>query len=486
MTDYGVTPTGFVMKPLSVIKQEIQDDLLSDISAELDLQDTSVLGQIVGVFSDPIRQQWEVQEAVYRAAYPDSASDEALDEVASVTGAVRPKAQQSDVVLDRLHLDDGTTLPVGSAVSAGTNGARFLTTVAVSNSSGETATVSVPAQSEDYGPIPGYSETLNEIRTPVAGWSEAAAVSGTATEPFTLDGLDLDLQVDEDGSTQTVSFAAGDPWSAADVATAIKAQTTGIDAYDSGLGKVRIASDTDGGISAIEVEAGTSLTALGLTADLTKGFNSLDAEAGRNIALDPEFRIYRLETLRSGGSATIEALYAALRGLDDMDEVLILENRSASVSVEGLPPHSFEPITRGSTAQVIAEMIWTKQPAGIESFGAISNTVVDSAGFDQTIRHSVPTDVPIYLTYVLDTDPATYPADGDALVKAAVVAYAATLQTGDDAIALQFKAVPLTITGVDDVTSFFMGTAPAPAGTVNIPITLRQRVEVDTSYIGVT
>ena len=485
MADYGVTLTGFVMKPLIAIKKGIQDDLLSNINSELNLQDASVFGQVIGVFSDPIRQQWEVQQAVYRSAYPDSASGEALDQVSSITGARRPEAQQSNVVLDRLFLEDGTTLNVGDAVSVGTSGARFLITSAITNSSGETRTMSAPAKTEDYGPIQGYAETINEIRTPVSGWSAAAAVSGTVTETFSLDGLGLSLQVDENGTSQAVTFTAGNPWSAADAATAIKAQTTGIDAYDSGLGKLRIASDTEGGISAIEIESGTALTALGLTAALTKGLNSEDAEPGRSIALDPELRIYRLQTLRSGGSGTIEALYAALRALTGVQEVLILENRSPAVSVEGLPPNSYEAIMRGGVAQDIAETIWLKGPAGIEAFGVISNTVVDSAGYNQIIKHSEPTDIAVYLTYTLTTD-SSYPADGDALVKAAVVAYANLLNTGDDAVALQFKAVPLTITGVTDVPVFFIGLVPTPSGTSNIAIALRERVEVDTSYIVVT
>lgn len=486
MTTYGVVATGFVTKPLTTIKKDIQDDLLSDIDNELNLQDVSVFGQVIGVFSDPLRQQWEVQEAVYRSAYPDSASDEALDQVASITGAIRPIAAQSEVVLDRLFLDDGTTLPVGSAVSAGTTGPRYLTTAEVSNLSGAVATVSVPAKSEDFGPIPGFGENLNEIRTPVAGWSAAAAVSGTNTETFSLDGLDLDLQVDEDGNTQNVAFAAGNPWSAADAATAIETQTTGIDAYDDGLGKLRMASDTEGGISALEIEGGTALTALGLTAGLIKGFNSADADVGRNLALDPEFRIYRIDTLRAAGSATIEALYAALRGLDDVEEVLILENRSPIVSIEGLPPKSFEAIVLGSVAQTIADLIWLKKPAGIEPFGSTTSTVVDSAGFNQTIRHSVPTDILIYFEYTLTTD-SDYPSNGDDLVKAAVVAFAAAEQgIGDDVVALAFKSIPLDVVGVVDVPTFTLGIAPAPAGTVNIVLALRQLADIQSANITVT
>jgi len=485
MTDYGVTPEGFVKKTLTVIKQEIGDDLLSDISNELNLLDTAVLGQIIGVFSDKLREIWDVELAVYRAFYPDSASYESLDQVGSFTGVTRLSQTKSTVTLDQLFIDNGVTIPAGRIVSVGLTGPRFVTLVAVSNTTGAIATFSVMAESEDYGSIQGYAETVSEIQTPISGWNAKAAVSGIVIENFLLDTKTLNLKVDE-GSTQSLVFSGGNPWSAAATATEIKNNTVGIDAYDDGLGRLRITSDTDGDGSAIEVLAGDAVAILGLPIGKIKGFNSSDADPGRLLETDPDFRIRREQVLRSTGSATVEAIYAALSLVGDVENVIVLENTTMVVDANGLPPKSFEAVVLGGLEQDIIDTIWDKKPAGIMPYGLLSGTIVDSMGFSHNIGYSRPAEIRLYLSYILTVDPVAYPADGDEQVKAAAVAFADTLFTGDDVIALEFKAIALAVTGVIDVTTFNIDTVTPPAGTINIAISTRQIVSLDTGDIGVT
>jgi hypothetical protein len=43
---YGVTPAGFVPKPLAVIQAELQDDLRATFGAGINLSASSVFGQI--------------------------------------------------------------------------------------------------------------------------------------------------------------------------------------------------------------------------------------------------------------------------------------------------------------------------------------------------------------------------------------------------------------------------------------------------------
>jgi hypothetical protein len=481
---YGVLPTGFSKKTLSVIREEIKDELLDTISSELDLLDTSVLGQIEGIFSDKLREMWDVAEAVYRAFYPDSASGEALDQVSSITGVVRLSQTKSTVTL-RLWLDNGTTITLGSIVSVGAAGSRFVTIAAVTNSTGAKATVTVEAESEDYGPVVGYAESIDTIQTPIAGWSAAAAVSGTSFETFSLDGTTLNLEVDEDGTTQPVNFAAGNPWSAAAAATAIKAQTTGIDAYDDGLGRVRIASDTSGPGSSIDVKAGSSNVILGLTVEKIKGMNAADADVGRNIETDPALRLRRDSALRSSGSATVEAIYAALILTTGVEQAIVLENTTSAPDANGLPGKSFEAVVYQGADADIAATIWREKPAGILSYGSTTVVVTDSMGFDHDVSFSRPTEVVLHIEYTLTTDPALYPADGDDQVKAAAVAYAATLEIGQDAVALEFRAVALDIAGVIDVPTFKIDTVDPPVGTSNISISFRQLATLDTANVDI-
>ena len=167
---FGVTPDGFLKKNLTDVLEEIQADERATISPTLNLLATSVLGQLNGIFADKLRELWDVAEAVYRSQYPDSASGEALDGVASITGAVRLGATKSRVTLS-VNIDDGVNLPTGRVVSVGTTGLRFVTTAAVTNTSGSAADFDVDAESESFGPIPALAGNIDTIQTPVTGWN---------------------------------------------------------------------------------------------------------------------------------------------------------------------------------------------------------------------------------------------------------------------------------------------------------------------------
>jgi len=485
---YGVVSTGFSKKTLSVIKEEIKDDQLDLISAKLNLLDTSVFGQINGIFADKLREAWDVAEAVYRAAYPDSASGAALEEVASITRAERLEATKSTVTLDRLLIDDGVTIPSGSIVSIGSTGARFVTTAAVSNSTGDYDVVSVAAESEDTGPIAGYAGTIDTIQTPISGWEGKAVIQGTVAETWSLDGLDLDVEVDG-GATQNVTFAAGNPWSASDVKTRIEAATTGVTCRTPANGTIIIHSDTVGDGSSIQTPSGTARTVLGLPSTLSEGFNSADATAGRNIETDPDFRIRREELLRVTGSATLEAIRAGIRELDDVVQATGFENKTMIADSLGLPPKSFEMVVSlvaGGDQQAVAEAIWDKKPAGMSSYGSTSKTVVDSMGFSHTVKYSIPTNVPIYISLIASVDAATFPVNGIDLIKAALATYGGTLLSGEDVIALAFKSVPLDIEGVLDVPTFTIDIVTPPVGTSNIAISYREQATFDTANMTVT
>lgn len=485
MVEYGVTSTGFSKKTYAIIKGEIQDALRDEVNSKLNLLDTSVLGQIVGVFTDKLREMWDVQEAVYSSQYPDSASDASLDNVSSITGAIRLAATKGEVTLDRLYVDTGVTIPVGSIVGSGTTGSRWVTTAAVTNSGSYKATVSTTAEAAETGPLAGVSGEIDTIITPISGWSGAAALTNTVDATYSLDGTSLTLKVDR-GATQTVTFAGGDPWSASDVATEIKADTTGVDAYAVGT-KVRVASETEGTGSSIEITGGTANAVLIFSTTEIKGFNSADASPGTDVELDPAFRLRREQLLRIAGTATVEAIRSAILELSGVLQAFVIENTGNVVDANGLPPKSFEAIVQqaawtAAEEQEVADTIWDNKPAGILAYGSESNTVTDSMSFDHVIGWSKPTEVPIYMDLTLDTND-DYPSDGDDLVKAALVAYGNTLEIGEDVVALQFKSVPLEVAGVVDVTAFEIDIVSPPTGTTNITIAVRSLATFDTSDI---
>lgn len=82
MAEYGVQPTGFVRKPLSVILSEIEAMLITEFGPGLVQTAQSPMGQINGLFADYTAQLWEESENIYQSYDPDQAEGVRLDTLA--------------------------------------------------------------------------------------------------------------------------------------------------------------------------------------------------------------------------------------------------------------------------------------------------------------------------------------------------------------------------------------------------------------------
>lgn len=273
---FGVVPEGFNAKDRETIIGELEDSERGDLGPDIITTPDSLLGQLNGIMGDKFAELWEVALAVYRARQPDSAVDEALDNVAAITGAVRLPAIASSVTLN-LNLDPATTVPALSVAQIGTNGETWAIQAAVENVGTDQATFQVLAKSEELGPIPGNAYSIDNISTPIGGWVANAAFNSLNSEPFLLEDLQTLLVQVDGGSTQTVIFNTADfttigAATAQEVIDAIVADTTDIDGADVS-GFIRLFSELNGAGSSIKVVGGTAFEALGFARELIKGFN---------------------------------------------------------------------------------------------------------------------------------------------------------------------------------------------------------------------
>jgi uncharacterized phage protein gp47/JayE len=172
MSSFGVTDTGFNLKLLADILSEIQAQHQADWGPEINTGAEGVIGQNDATFAAALAEAWEVLQATYRSLYPDSATGEALDSIASVTGVTREPATQSTITLTCAGTA-GVLLLEGRVVSVDDTGERFVSTEPATIGGG--GTVSVLFQSENYGPIQLLTGWALTIETPVAGWSGATA-----------------------------------------------------------------------------------------------------------------------------------------------------------------------------------------------------------------------------------------------------------------------------------------------------------------------
>jgi uncharacterized phage protein gp47/JayE len=160
---------------------------------------------------------------------------------------------------------------------------------------------------------------------------------------------------------------------------------------------------------------------------LTRTINTQATVVGRNKETDIELRQRRASTLSVAGKATIDAIRANLRNIPGVNNVEPFENEEITTDGDGRPGKSFEMVVDGGADQDIANAIWASKPAGIKPYGAISVNVTDSLGQTRVVSFSRPTEVRIFTSLDLTVDSSIFPANGAALVQAAVMAWGNTL-----------------------------------------------------------
>lgn len=438
----GLTSTGFVVKTLSEIRDEINALLRTAFGPAVDVSDGSLLGQLAGIFAERESTVWELAEAINASQDPDAATGARLDALCALTGTQRLAAAASTVTL-HLTGTNATIVPSGSRATVTGTGAKFATTA-----SATLVTATSWAALTAY--VVGNVRT-NATRIYICTGAGTSAGSGgpTTTADSITDGTCTWKYVGEGAAFVTATAECTE--TGPTVATAGSIIT--IDTPVSGWSSVK---------------------------------NLTDATLGRDIETDQALRIRREDELARSGSSPIDAIRADVLDLDGVTACTVFVNNTDATDADGVPPHAVEVLVQGGTDQDIFDQLLDSVAAGIATHGSTSGTAEDSAGNSHTVKFSRPTVLDIYVDVVLTKDAATYPSDGDAQVKAAIVAYGDSQAAGKDVVASRISAACFGVTGVLDVTVVEIGTAPLPSSSATIPVSLRQLADYDTSRITVT
>lgn len=211
MTTYGVTPEGFVRKPLEQILADINARQKATISEDFDNSTESVDGQCNGIVAREISMAWEALEDCYDAFDRDKAEDATLVNLAKLTGTEKRDATYS-VVTMQVNLDTGTELEAGVHFVALETDPDVRFTPEENYTATADGTVSLVFRAENKGPVVAPSGELTVIATPVTGWN--SATNGSAATP----GIPVDsnetlrerseAQITTAGSTTLLSLAA--------------------------------------------------------------------------------------------------------------------------------------------------------------------------------------------------------------------------------------------------------------------------------------
>lgn len=207
--------------------------------------------------------------------------------------------------------------------------------------------------------------------------------------------------------------------------------------------------------------------------------NAAEFDPGDAQETGSEYRARRARSLSAGGSSTDSAIRARLEDLDDVTGAAAVSNRTLVTDGNGTPGKTVWIIVDPDTVdpEVIGETIWGPAglPSGIASRGAQQATITDDNGYAQIVYWDWATEVRTYIRATI-TKAADYPAGGDDLVKAAVVAWGVSNLNLSGKVAPQpiDTAVDLAVPGIDKltVTLSITGAAGAPGTGDDDPITM--------------
>ena len=460
MPSYGLLPEGFVPKPQTVIKQELDTVYKATFGAQLgsepdgSIPADSVAGQRIGLHAERMAELWEVGQALASSFDPDGATGRALDILCAITGTTRNQERRTVGVVT-LTGDPATLVPAGAAVSIPVVGTRFVTDanatlVAVSAWTVNTAYAIGARVKNGTSPARVYQAISAGTSAPAGGGPLGTAsliIDSTVTWAYVGDGT----------SAVDVAITASDPGPFA----ALTGQITSIESPVSGWLSVR---------------------------------NMADAVVGAYVELDPSLRNRREAELAGRGNGPLPAIRADLLKVGQgtgnaVVDCVVFENVTDVVDANGIPAHSFEAVVLGGLDADIRQTIFDTKPAGIRSHGTVAGTVVDSTGISHTIKFSRPTTYSIWIEIDVTYNAATWPLDGPAQVKAAILAAltpANGYTLGKDVTSWGIGAAVDVVPGVLNVTAIRVGTAPAPVGTSDIAIGIREVALFDSARILVT
>ena len=232
------------------------------------------------------------------------------------------------------------------------------------------------------------------------------------------------------------------------------------------------------------IPASSSLEATNPITGLTSMTNSAAIDGGRGRETDEEFRDrYYLSTDFSGGVNADAIAAEILQNVEGVTSALVYENDTDETDSLGLPPHSVEAVVYGGLDQDVAESIFRRKAAGIQTYGNKSIEVLGKNGQTYSISFSRPTAVPVYIKVENLSTSSAFPEDGQQQIKAALVNYIGSdvsggLGIGENVIYMALPGVILTVSGVLDF-ELSIGKSAESYSTENITIGVREKAITD-------
>lgn len=469
----GLTDTGFEPKTLEEIRSEIEASLISYFGA-VNLNEESIFGQLVGIFSEREALLWELLQGVYNSMYPDSASGFSLDGVVEFVGIKRLGATATRVTATITAVNQ-TVIPINSQI--GGRGIetdfRLINQVVVSNENCKSITIDVINVDANEYKITINNEQFNYVTYFL---DNKASIVNNLVDLINDSDLEIEASnVDEFIYIKVTSDITMTVYISTENLSITEVSTTG-----------QFIANTLGNIP---IPLGSLTTIRTPVSGWISVFNDQAGLTGRDLETDEQLRIRRSLSLRRAGSATVEAIRARLLDVPGVTSASVRENDNIN-TVNGLPPKSFEALVIGGDDLDIGNAIWRSKPAGIEPFGNTEVTITDVEDVEHLIKFSRPVSLFIYVKITITKDNSnSYPSTADEYIKEGIVKQINNLGVGKNVIYQAFYQTIYSIPGIQsaviEVGSTIDENIVPTLSTANITVSPSQAAVTDVNKITV-
>jgi len=475
MTDYGLTPAGFVAMPAPVIEAEVITSLRGIAGLEsLTAGDEEAFAKWAAIHAEREALIWELSKLVWQSGSRELSTGASLDNNLSLIGNSRLEESHSTVAITLYNRTSSTpvSIPADSQARQSTTGviwelltdaeipgnADLHTGLAITDilwQSGNTIRATFGAT--DFSTVAVGDEITISSATNSAnnGTFPITAVSDASNYLEYLNTARASNALDEVGSPAT-----------ADVNDSITvlAQSLSAGTYEAAVGSINEIVTPISGWDGV----------INLAAALTGRVQETDSAAKARAAVETQ----------SASGGTLEAVKQAVEAIDGVIYVSAEENET-NETVGDLKPNSIHITVVGGLDQDIVNAIGENRAAGIDTNGSQTGTYTNTTGDSKDIYFDRVTEINPYITVEV-TVTGSYPSTGDDTIKAALTAMAWT--HGQDLInLLLFSAVGSS--GIAPyITSLTVkqGLTASPTLTTNIAIASTEVVNITADRIVVT
>ena len=478
--EYGLTPSGFVVKPFNVILEEQKELYKQKFGNDVDLSPESVAGSVCYNESIKIAQIWELLGGLYTCHDVNSASGVHLDRLGNQVNVQRQGATSTEVQCV-VWGDNGTTIPQGH-LAEDDNENYFKSEKEIKLNKDFFCGVSLHLKKTSANTVYTFLINNTQITYTVLQGSTVQDIIDSIQNTI-ISNFSSTFVFFNDYENNNVKFydaTLKNQWSV-DILT-----QDSIEIDEVGESSKYIAEEK----GAIYVGVGVLNTIVNEISGLNSIYNFVEGSTGTNVESDDWFRL-SIKTKQRQSIATETAIENAVYAVSNVSYCRCFSNRTMDY-IGNFPPKSIQVVVQGGDEEEIAKAIFNSQPAGIEAYGTKVIDVTDSEGTVWKIGFSRPITkylwIQVQYTYYNEEE---HPVDTDGSIKDAIVNWARNNFTiGDDVIYQRFYQPIYQVSGISSAEIKIAITndlnppqSQSDYKSENIPIAQNEIVSVDASRI---